>query len=184
MTADVPSGSDHNYIWLLTGGEYSDFELRLKVQTFSDSQGNSGVQLRSRYDDEAGWLDGPQVDINPPGPWRNGFIYDETRGAQIWVSPIVGKPSVAKPEDAPKGWNWAHADQNDAWNDVTIICRGTRIETIVNGVTITDYDGAGHLDDENHRQRNVGLKGHIGLQIHPGGPLRIRFKDIRLRQLQ
>lgn len=184
ITADVPSESDHHYIWLLTEGEYSDFELRLKIQTFSDSQGNSGVQLRSRYDDEAGWLDGPQVDINPPGPWRNGFIYDETRGAQIWVSPIVGKPSVAKPEDAPKGWNWAHADQNDAWNDVTILCRGTRIKTVVNGVTITDYDGAGHLDDENHRQRNVGLKGHIGLQIHPGGPLRIRFKDIRLRPLQ
>ena len=184
ITAEVPPGSDHHYIWLLTEDEYDDFELRLKVQTYSDSKGNSGVQVRSRYDDSASWLDGPQVDINPPAPWRNGFIYDETREAKIWISPIVGKPSVAKPEHAPKGWTWVHADEQGAWNDVRILCQGTRIKTTVNGVTVTDYDGKGHLDDENHRRHNVGLKGHIGLQIHPGGPLRIRFKDIRLRPLR
>ncbi len=184
ITAEVPPGSDHDYIWLLSEDEYDDFDLRLKVQTYSDSKGNSGVQVRSRYDDSAGWLDGPQVDINPPGPWRNGFIYDETREARIWVSPIVGKPSVARPEHAPKGWTWVHADDQGAWNDVRILCQGTRIKTTVNGVTVTDYDGKGHLDDENHRRHNVGLKGHIGLQIHPGGPLRIRFKDIRLRALR
>ncbi len=184
ITAEVPAGSDHDYIWLLTQDEYTDFELALKVQTYSDSEGNSGVQVRSRYDDDAGWLDGPQVDINPPGPWRNGFIYDETRGAQIWVSPIVGKPNMAKLEHAPKGWTWVHADQNDAWNDVRILCRGTQIKTTINSLTVTDYDGRGHLDDQNHLRRNVGLKGHIGLQIHPGGPLRIRFKDIRLRRLK
>ena len=88
ITADVPKNSKHHYIWLLTDQEYGDFELRMKVQTYSNQAGNSGVQIRSRYDDEAGWLDGPQVDINPPGPWRNGFIYDETgidREKLAWV---------------------------------------------------------------------------------------------------
>jgi hypothetical protein len=28
----------------------------------------------------------------------------------------------------------------------------------------------------------VGLKGHIGLQIHPGKELLIRFKDIQVRE--
>ena len=88
----------------LTEDEYSDFERALKVQTYRDSKGNSGVQVRSRYDGDAGWLDGPQVGINPPAPWRSGFIYDETREAKIWISPIAGKPSVARPEHAPKGW--------------------------------------------------------------------------------
>ena len=82
ITAETPPGSKHNYIWLLTEKEYGDFELRLKVQTYSTTTGNSGIQVRSRYDDDAGYLDGPQVDINPPGPWRYGFIYDETREAQ------------------------------------------------------------------------------------------------------
>ena len=39
------------------------------------------------------------------------------------------------------------------------------------------------LDDKAHCRHNVGLKGHVGLQIHPGQQLPIRFKDIQLRQL-
>ena len=101
ITAEVPPNSGHNYIWLVTEKEFSDFELRLKVQTFSTSTGNSGIQVRSRYDDQAYYMDGPQVDINPPGPWRCGFIYDETRGAQVWLWPDVGRPANAKPEHEP-----------------------------------------------------------------------------------
>jgi hypothetical protein len=184
ITAETPPNSKHHYIWLLTEKEYADFELRLKVHTYSSTAGNSGIQVRSRYDDKEGWLDGPQVDINPPGPWRNGFIYDETRGVQVWLWPDVGKPANAKPGHAPEGWKWQNADDGDAWNEVYIVCKGTRIKTIVNGVTVADYDGAGRLDDEVHRDRNVGLKGHIGLQIHPGKELLIRFKDIEVRELR
>jgi len=183
ITAETPAGSDHHYIWLLTEEEFDDFELRMKVQTYSSTTGNSGVQVRSRYDDQAGWLDGPQVDIHPPGPWRCGFIYDETREAKIWLYPDVGRPANAKPEHAPKGWKWFHADQQDRWNDVRIICQGTKIKTIINGVTVADYDGAGRLDDAAHRKRDVGLNGHIGLQIHPGHELLIRFKDLRIKEL-
>ena len=39
------------------------------------------------------------------------------------------------------------------------------------------------LDDAAHKSHNVGLHGHIGLQIHPGQQLHIRFKDIQLRPL-
>jgi hypothetical protein len=184
ISAETPRGSKHHYIWLLTEKEYGDFELRLKVQTYSTTTGNSGVQVRSRYDDKAGWLDGPQVDLNPPGPWRNGFIYDETRGAQVWLWPDVGPPANARPEHAPKGWNWKHADKEDVWNEIRIVCRGTRIKTVVNGVTVADYDGKGRLDDEAHRTRKVGIKGHIGLQIHPGNELLIRFKDVQARRLE
>ena len=80
-------------------------------------------------------------------------------------------------------WRWFHADDRDVWNDVEIVCRDTRIKTIMNGVTIADHDGAGRLDDEAHRSHNVGMKGHIGLQIHPGKELLIRFKDIEVRKL-
>ena len=168
----------------MTEKEYGDFELRMKIQTYASSTGNSGIQVRSRYDDEAGWLNGPQVDINPPGPWRSGFIYDETKGVQVWLWPDVGGPANAKPNHAPKDWKWHHSDGLDVWNDVQVVCEGTRIETTINGVTIADYDGAGRLDDEAHRKHNVGLNGHIGLQIHPGKQLRIRFKDIEIRDLE
>jgi hypothetical protein len=90
----------------------------------------------------------------------------------------------AKPEHAPEGSKWFHTGDRDVWNDVQVICRGKRIKTIINGVTIADYDGAGRLDDEAHQNRNVGLKGHIGLQIHPGKQLLIRFKEINVRELE
>jgi hypothetical protein len=51
-------------------------------------------------------------------------------------------------------------------------------------VIVADYDGTGRLDDKAHRSHNVGMMGHIGLQIHPGGELLIRFKDIKLRTLK
>ena len=182
IAAEVPAGSKHHYIWLLTEKEYGDFELKAKIQSFAKVKGNSGIQVRSRYDDEEYWLDGPQVDIHPPGPWRCGFIYDETRETKKWLSPISGPPSKAKESDAPAGWNWKHADEGEnVWNDVHIICRGTSIKTIINGITVCEYDGKGKLDDEDHRRHRVGLKGHIGLQIHPGGQLEIRFKDLMVK---
>jgi len=182
ITAETSPGSKHDYIWLLTEKEFDDFELRLKVQTYSKTKGNSGIQIRSRYDDDAKWLDGPQVDINPPGPWRCGFIYDETREAKVWLYPNVGGPANAKPEHAPKNLKWFHADNDNTWNEVHIVCKGTRIGTTINGVIVADYEGKGRLDDEAHRSHNVGVKGHIGLQIHPGEDLLIRFKDIEVRK--
>jgi hypothetical protein len=131
-----------------------------------------------------GWLDGPQIDLHPPAPWRCGFIYDETREAKIWLWPDVGSPSNAKPHHAPDGWKWMHADDQGLWNEVHIICRGTKIKSVINGVTIADYDGAGRLDDADHQRHGVGLNGNIGLQIHPGDQLLIRFKDIEIKEIE
>ena len=66
ITCDSRGRKDHDYVWLIHEKEYGDFELRVKVRGFRESPGNSGVQVRSRYDEEAGWLDGPQVDVHPP----------------------------------------------------------------------------------------------------------------------
>ena len=77
ILADSMGHKDHDYVWLATQRQYADFVLALKFQAYRDSPGNSGVQVRSRYDDDAHWLDGPQVDINPPGPWRTGMIWAE-----------------------------------------------------------------------------------------------------------
>ena len=41
---------EHNYYWLLSNGEYTDFQLRLEFQVFEKSSGNSGLQFRSRFD--------------------------------------------------------------------------------------------------------------------------------------
>jgi hypothetical protein len=76
-----------------------------------------------------------------------------------------------------------YADEGPGWNALEIAAVGTRIRAVLNGITVTDYDGAGVLDDETHATRNVGLKGHIALQIHRNDRLRIRFKDIVIEDL-
>ncbi len=87
IVADSMGQTGHDYVWLVTDTEYSDFVLRLRFQAYRDNPGNSGVQIRSRYDDPAGWLDGPQIDINPPGPWRTGMISAARAGGSPQLLP-------------------------------------------------------------------------------------------------
>lgn len=183
IQANSLGAKGHDYVWLTTNKEYGDFVLRLRLQAFRDSPGNSGIQVRSRYDDAAGWLNGPQIDINPPGPWRTGMMWDETRGNQRWVFPDIPAGKWVNEAMAAKGLKFVFSNETPAWNDLEVIALGTKIKAVLNGVTITDYDGAGVLDDAVHKQRNVGLCGVIALQIHTGDQLRIRFKDLFIKEL-
>lgn len=183
--------TDHNYIWLQSKREFGDFEFRLKFQASRDQKGNSGVQVRSRYDENAevekgvvGWLDGPQIDIEPNNPWRNGFIYDETRDTKRWINPSLPNWEISKEKYAPKKFIHYFDDEVPEWNDMTIICNGNHIKTIVNNVVVSDYDGTGVLDDESHEKYRVGLNGHIALQLHKNSENLMRFKDIEIRVIE
>lgn len=180
ITADSLGRPDHDYVWLVSEGEWGDFELRLEVRSFRRSPGNSGVQFRSRWDPAAGWLDGPQVDVHPPLPWRTGLVYDETRGTQRWIFPSLPDWRI-EPAQGPAKWLWRHDDEGDGWNELRIVAVGTRVTTVVNGLTIADFDGAGILDDEGHRERGVGRKGHFALQLHKDDELLVQYRGIRVR---
>ncbi|MCX6626729.1 MAG: DUF1080 domain-containing protein [Candidatus Solibacter sp.] len=180
ITCDSRGRKQHDYVWLLSDRAFADFDLKMKIRSFRESGGNSGVQVRSRYDVESYWLDGPQIDIHPPGPFRTGLIYDETRGVRHWTFPVLPGSSIT-PEQGARNWKWRHSDEGDGWNDLLIECRGTNIKTTVNGVAVADYDGAGVLDDDLHRRRNVGMRGNIALQLHTGDDLYMQFKEIYVK---
>ena len=183
LFANSRGSTDHDYVWLQSEEEYADFELRLKFQPSRESHGNAGVQIRSRYDEAEGWLDGPQVDIHPPGPWRTGLIYDETRGHQRWISPSLENWAIDSATYAPEKVVQYYSDEGPGWNDLSIICKGTHIKTVVNNIVVSDYDGSGVLDDKAHQKYRVGMNGHIVLQIHKHDQTEIRFKDIEIREL-
>jgi hypothetical protein len=183
IVADSMGHKEHDYVWLTTNKEYGNFELRLRFQTERGNPGNSGVQLRSRYDDEAGYLDGPQVDINPPAPWRTGMMWDETRGNQRWLCPKVPEGKWVDEGMAPKGFRFVYAGEGNGWNDLRIVAHGMKIKAWLNDVQVADYDGTGVLDDAVHQRHNVGRKGVIALQIHTHDELKIRFKDLRIKEL-
>ena len=182
--------TDHGYIWLQSEKEFEDFELRLNFSACRDHKGNSGIQVRSRWDPDAevekegrGWLDGPQVDIEVAAPFRNGWIYDETRDVKHWIDPVLPDWKIT-PEDVEQRkviHYWA--DEEPGWNDMRIVCEGTRITTWVNGILIADYDGSGVLDDEAHSKYGVGMKGHIAIQLHKNSENHMRFRDIEIRIL-
>ena len=175
----------HHHVWLVSDREFDNFELQLKFQAYSNSPGNSGLQFRSRYDEtfEEGWMNGPQVDINPPKPsWRTGLIYDETYEERRWIFPSLHNWDMPG-EYEPEEYIFKYAEDGDGWNDLTLICDGMRIKTIVNGVVRTDWDATGVLDNEAHQKHNIVSSGHIALQLHHGDDLMIRYKDIQIKKL-
>ena len=184
--------SNHNYIWLMSEREFADFHLKLEFQLFRSSDGNSGVQFRSRYDMSegalyGGWLNGPQADIHGPLPARTGLIYDETDGVRRWIYPSLPDWNIS-PEQFPSTTlrtQLVYAeDEPEKWNRMEIICRGMQVETRVNGNRVADFDGEGILNDEFHRAKNVGTRGSIALQLHMNDELKIRYRNIKIREFK
>ncbi len=174
---------DHDYVWLQSISEYRDFDLTFEFQAFHESPGNSGIQVRSRYDDEAYWLNGPQIDIHPPGYWRTGMMWDETRGNQRWIFPDVPKDEWVDSTMSLNQHKMYFFDDPTPWNVMRVRVVGNHIEAWLNDVKITDYDGEGVMNDTLHKDLNVGETGHIAFQIHTGDELKIRFRNILLREL-
>jgi hypothetical protein len=79
-------------------------------------------------------------------------------------------------EESGRGLLWdksgeKHVKVNE-WNEYEIVAEGSRVRTWINGNLCVD------LDD-----RAIARRGIFGLQIHSGGPMEVRFKDIKLELL-
>lgn len=180
IVADTTGYEKHDYVWLVSNRQYTNFILRLRFQAFKDSPGNSGVQIRSRYDETNYWMHGPQIDINPPQPWRTGMIWDETKGVQRWICPNLPSGKWVDSSMAKTNLIFYYDTDGEGWNDLGIVARGNQIRVILNGVVVNECDLSGILDDDIHKGKNVGQYGHIALQVHSGDKLKIKFKDIKI----
>ncbi len=58
------------------------------------------------------------------------------------------------------------------WNDLEVSVRGNHIVTQLNAVKIADYDDSSPKFTD----------GVIGLQIHTGGGVKMRWKDIYIKE--
>ncbi len=214
---DTMDNGKQGDIWFTSDQEYGDFELRLKVQVYRDSTGNSGIQVRSRM---AKTMQGPQIDLDTKNQLRNGLIYDMTTGNARWLYPDLPLKKTSEIKDhikQPRGYYFVFADDETAhktgksprqleipekldylvtntifphkatweigWNSILIRSEGTKITTFINEVLTANYDGEGLLNDALHQKADVGMKGHIAVQIHGKHKLKMRIKDIELRQL-
>jgi hypothetical protein len=148
----------NKYGYLTTEKTYRDFHWRLKFK--GEAAGNSGVFFHARI-----------TGIDPEhGP--------DIEGMQVEVDPNVGKHTGGLYESGGRGWvamptaEGEQALKSGGWNDLEVSVQGNHIVTQLNGVKIVDFsDPAPKFTD-----------GVIGLQIHTGGGVKMRWKDIFVQE--
>ncbi len=137
----------------LSTEKYYD-DFILILEFKQDSNGNSGVFFRSTL--EGTKISGWQVEVAPPGDNTGGIYESYGRG---WII----KPDLIKDENLKYG----------EWNLMKIMVKGNNVKTWLNGTEMVNFE------DE-----KIGKgKGSIALQIHSGGDLKIRWRNIKLEKL-
>ncbi|KGE86074.1 MAG: DUF1080 domain-containing protein [Phaeodactylibacter xiamenensis] len=126
----------------------------LTLEFLQEANGNSGVFFRSTVDGTK--VQGWQVEVAPPNKHTGGIYESYGRG---WLI----KPSARREA----------ALMADAWNTMKIKAKGDRVTTWLNGKRMV------RIKDE-----KIGTgEGGICLQIHDGGGIRVKWKNLELKPL-
>jgi len=134
----------------LATDKYYD-DFELSLEFKQEANGNSGVFIRSTIDGTK--VSGWQVEVAPPGH-DTGGVY-ESYGRGWLIKPDPEKDKVLKEGE---------------WNTMKIKLSGNKLTSWLNGtemVTITD-DKIGEG------------KGSIALQIHDGGGIKVKWRNINI----
>ena len=173
-TADAPLKRNQFLVW--GQGKVDDFELRLQYKISGTKRANSGVQIRS-FLAPNGHLCGYQADIART-PNISGSLYSEKTGRGVLCPLGTSRDLTAdnpKPVALPDADAAVSAQKLDDWNEMSIIASGSTITISVNGILTSRFnDKSDKLDEQ----------GLLGLQLHAGPPMKIEFKDIRMRRLK
>ena len=148
----------NKYGYLTTEKTYKDFDLRLKFR--GEAEGNSGVFLHAKItgmNPETGPdIQGMQVEVDPSVGKHTGGLY-ESGGREWVVMPSAESEKALKPGQ---------------WNELEAKVQDHHIATYLNGVKISDFEDP----------KPTFTEGVIGLQIHTGGGVKMRGKDIYIRE--
>lgn len=129
-------------------------DFELTLKFKQEANSNSGVFFRSSIDSLK--IKGWQVEVAPEEQHTGGIYESYGRG---WLA----KP---KPEDEKRL-------KAGKWNDLKIRVEGSNVTTWLNGHLMVEIADA-----------KIGIaNGFIALQIHDGGGIKVRWKDIILKEL-
>ena len=129
-------------------------DFELELEFLQEADGNSGVFFRSTF--EGTRVSGWQVEVAPPNHDTGGIYESYGRG---WLARIPDEKE--------------HILQMGQWNTMKIRVVGGRVTTWLNGQQMVD------LEDEKIAEG----KGAIALQIHDGGGIRVKWRNMRVREL-
>ena len=126
----------------------------LELDFKQEDNGNSGVFFRSTVDGVK--VKGWQVEVAPPG-YHSGGIY-ESYGRGWLIKPDQSKDSIVKMGE---------------WNKMKIKVYGDEVTTWINDNQMIKI-----------KDSIIGLgKGGVALQIHDGGGIKVKWKNINLTKL-
>jgi hypothetical protein len=126
-------------------------DFELTLEFKQEADGNSGVFIRSTF--EGTKVTGWQVEVAPPRKDTGGIYESYGRG---WLI----KPDPEKDKALKMG----------EWNTMKIRVEGPEVTSWLNGVEMV------HLEDEKIGEG----EGAIALQIHDGGGIRVKWRNIEL----
>jgi len=129
-------------------------DFDLTLEFFQESNGNSGVFFHSQV--EGTKVSGWQAEVAPMGHHSGGIYESYGRG---WL--IKPDPSLEK------------SLRENAWNTMRVQVKGNTVTTWLNGtqmITLTD-------------EKIGSVTGRISLQIHDGGGVRVRWRNLRIRTI-
>jgi hypothetical protein len=176
ITPETIIKSNTFIIW--RGGEPEDFEL--KVEYRITAGGNSGVNYRSVVVEDKVTpanrfaMRGYQLDIDGQNRYtgnnyeEKGRLFLAVRGQ---VTHVIGArlPVVLSELGDNQG---LAAKIREGWNAVHIVARANTLLHSINGQLMSMT-----IDDDPARVR----KGLIGVQVHVGGPMRVEYRNWRIR---
>ena len=151
-----------------------NFDLRVKVRI--SKRGNSGIHYRamSRPDLRLDVVTGYQCDIVAGRSRHNGQLHEEG-GRKILAH--AGEKVVAD----PPGGQWVTGTfevrevESGKWNEYRVLAEGNRIRQWINGHPTADF-----IDMNQNKQT---FEGVLALQVHKGPPMKVEFKEIRIKHL-
>lgn len=164
---------EHTYL-IFEGQQFGDFELTAR---FKIEGGNSGIQYRSKIVNPTKFkVAGYQADIDAGNRFA-GILYEQDgrgimarRGESVTVSD-AGEKEINRFGDATEIGRGIHPGQ---WNDYRIVARGNTLEHYINGALTARV-----IDGQSEKAADKGL---VALQLHPGPPMVVQFRNIVVRE--
>ena len=159
------------------GGETRDFEL--KVEYRISAKGNSGINYRSVMVTHGPWtMRGYQADIDGRNQYT-GQNYEEkgrtflalrgqmTRQVDDQLPQIIGSLGTAN--------ELLSIIKTNDWNEFHLIVSGNTLTHILNGRLMSVV-----IDED---MKNRKFDGLLGVQVHVGPPMKVEYRNFRLKQL-
>lgn len=193
VTPETLLKSNTFIIW--EGGEPEDFELKLEFRI--QEAGNSGINYRSELIDSIPFaVRGYQADIDGKNKYT-GQNYEERmratlayRGEKVNISSQDNpdEPGSLRANVAKNCWQSREVvgslGESDSlktkikaedWNNAHLIIKGNRLQHYINGILMSD------VTDNDIVNRK--MSGKLGVQVHVGPPMKVEYRNIRLKNL-